>query len=192
MLKQVTIECDVPDGYEALAMRMPDPRFDTWVGVDGRIRTPNDGAAPDGPRLIVRPIEPIPQGVSWLAGPLQINGMRTFNAFISPDGQALQRGEFDYDKWLPRASEFPAYAPPQMIPLGPEDVITNKTIIRTKLGEAVVLSKTPTGIGHGPICDGISAERLFTVTWAQLRREAEYSKYGDGNFAPCSKPATQA
>lgn len=69
--QQITIEVDIPDGYEATGeFRLPDESREFWLNPTARLCFPHNGQPTcDGPRLILRKKWQCPEGVTanWLA-----------------------------------------------------------------------------------------------------------------------------
>lgn len=191
MLKQVTIECEVPDGYEAV--RYGPPRHNESYLFDGGVEeAPHDFKTKRC--LIVRRVDPIPLGVFWLEVPLVVDGLRTTISFITGGGKVLHRQDFDYDKWMPRRDEFPRYAPQMKIgPIGPEDVIAGMTIIKCPTwtsgnGGTAILSVHPERVAF--VCSYGGEYVIEKITYEDLRSgNFTYSNDHGKTWKKCEKEA---
>ncbi len=69
--QQITIEVDIPDGYEATGeFRLPDESREFWLSLTARLCFPHNGQPTcDGPRIIVRKKWQWPESVTanWIA-----------------------------------------------------------------------------------------------------------------------------
>lgn len=99
--------------------------------------------------------------------------------------------------------------PPKLVPLEPADIIVGKTLVRSRYGTALVLTVSSDGVSYAAPCfDSDGTSRTDTnltpisnakdvhgdsfiqlVTWARLKKQADYSNDHGATWQPCSKVA---